>query len=256
MGKKLIGVVGLPPLPHRFNNTLSMGELTDRALGEAGILARGGVDTVIIQNLHDLPPGPDEQIETAAYMTAITAAVRREFREMILGVNVLSGDPRASIAIAAASGCDFVRIKTYVGGVVATDGYENGCCSLAVSYRHRIGANRVRIYADVFDRMSSKVGSKEIGFMASQAVGYGKADGVIVSGESIDQSVAFAGQIRAKIGSRKILLGGGANLSTMEKWAPLFDGAIVGLAFRKSGYASEYDEEAIRRFCGEYRKYQ
>jgi len=256
MAKTLIGVVGLAPLPHRFNNTMSMEQLTESALNEARILYRGGADSIIVQNLHDLPPGPDEQIETAAYMSAITAEIRREVGDMELGVNVLSGDPRANIAIAAATGCSYVRLKTYVGGVIATDGYENGCCSLAISYRHKINADHVKIYADVFDRMSSKVGTKDIGFMASQAVGYGKADGVIVSGANIDESIALAEAVRGKIGSKKLLLGGGANLDTMTKWAPVFDAAVVGLAFRKSGYSSEYDEEVIKRFCGEFDKYR
>ncbi len=255
MKKILIGVVGLPPLPHRFNNTMSMSELIDYSVEEARLLAKGGVDSIIVQNLHDLPPGVDEQIETAAYMSVLTREIKRVTNGISLGVNVQTADPRANLAIAAACECDYVRIKNYVGAVVATDGIDNGCCSQAISYRHKINADQVKIYADVFDRMSSKLGEKDLGFMVSQALGYGKADAVIITGSNINESIEMGKIAKSKAEKKPVLLGGGANLEDMEKWARVFDGAIVGIAFREDGYSSKYDPEKIKAFIKEYRKY-
>lgn len=247
--KILIGVIGLPPLPYRFNSTLSLGEITARAVEEARILCAGGVDSAIIQNLHDLPPTPDSSTEVAAYMTAVTCEVRRQVPDLGLGVNVLQDDYRAALAVAAAADCAYVRLKSYVGASMASNGYSGGCCSQAIDYRHRIGADHIRIYADVMERMSRALGKEDPAFQASQAVGFGKADGAVITGDSIEQAVSFGTLARKSVPTGKALwLGGGATLENMAQWADVFDGVIVGLGFRQAGYSSPYCAEKVRAF--------
>lgn len=247
--KTLIGVIGLPPLPHRFNNRLALAEITVRAVEEARCLWAGGVDSAIIQNLHDLPPTPNSSVEVAAYMTAVSCAVRERVPELPLGVNVLQDDYRAALAVAAAADCAYVRLKSYVGAAIATSGYSEGCCSFAIDYRHHIGADHVCIWADVMERMSRSLGKEDVAFQASQAVGFGKADAVILTGKDIDQAAEYGAVARSSMpAGKKLLLGGGATLENMEKWAGVFDGAIVGLGFRQSGYDSPYSPEKIRAF--------
>ena len=247
--KLLIGVIGLPPLPHRFNSTMSLGAITALAVQEARILHEGGVDSAIVQNLHDLPPTPDSSTEVAAYMTAVACEIRRQVPELELGVNVLQDDYRAALAVAAAAGCSYVRLKSYVGASMASHGYSEGCCAQAIDYRHRIGADHIRIYADVMERMSRVLGKEDPAFQASQAVGFGKADGAVLTGDTIEQAVSFGTLARKVVPPQKALwLGGGATLENMEKWADVFDGVIVGLGFRQAGYASPYSTEKIRAF--------
>lgn len=248
MGKLLIGVVGVEPLPHRFNNRHTILEITHRAVEEAKQLAQGGVDSVIVQNLHDLPPTPDSAAEVAAYMTAVGCEIRRQLPGLEMGINVLVDDYRAALAAAAATNSAYVRLKSYVGAAVATSGYSEGCCAKAIEYRKKIGANHVKIYADINERMSRNLAKEDMAFLAGQAVGFGKADAVIITGDTLEQAVQFGMQARGAVGGKLMLLGGGATLDTMSRWAPCFDGAIVGLALRENGYGSPYSPQKIQAF--------
>lgn len=255
MAKKLIGVVGLPPLPNRFNNTLSLDEIIEKTVQEATILAEGGVDSAIVQNLHDLPPTPGSSVEVAAYMTAVLCAMHRGVPCLSTGVNVLVDDYKAALAAAAAAGSGYVRLKSYVGAAIATHGYSQGCCAQAIDYRHRIGADHVQIYADVQERMSRSLAKEDCGFLAGQAVGFGKADAVIITADTVEQAVECAKKARTAVGNKPLVLGGGANLDNMALWAPHFDAVIVGLGLRESGYQSAYSATKINAFCKKLRSF-
>src|SRR5439155_19909136 len=101
---------------------LSVEELSQQAVHEAALLADGGVDAIMLENMHDLPylnrrVGP----EIVAGMTVVCAAVRAAV-SIPLGVQVLAGANRAAIAVAHSTGCQFVRCEGFVFSHVADEG--------------------------------------------------------------------------------------------------------------------------------------
>lgn len=80
----LIGMVHVGPLPgtplHRPEDH-SVTRLIDKACREAEIYSRLGVDSILVENMHDLPYVAKDQVghETTAVMTAICREVRKVF---------------------------------------------------------------------------------------------------------------------------------------------------------------------------------
>src|SRR5215510_8851243 len=89
--KPIIGVIHVGALPGAPANTHAVGEIIAQAVREATIYRDGGVDGVIIENMHDTPylrgsVGP----EIVAAMAIIGHAVKIECR-LPTGVQILAG---------------------------------------------------------------------------------------------------------------------------------------------------------------------
>ena len=80
--------------------------------------------------------------ETIAIMSAVGRLLKREFPALELGIIVQAHDPYAAIAIAQASGADFVRIKVFSGAMLKSEGVRNGIGIEAKNYRTMLDAMR------------------------------------------------------------------------------------------------------------------
>src|SRR4051812_15600120 len=106
--KPLVGVIHVGALPGTPRSRMSVGELTDSAVREAVVYRDGGVDALLVENMHDVPylrgaVGP----EIVAAMTAVARAVKAESR-MPTGVQILAGANLEAVAVAHAAGLDYV----------------------------------------------------------------------------------------------------------------------------------------------------
>jgi membrane complex biogenesis BtpA family protein len=235
----LIGMIHVGALPGTPRSGLSVGELARAAVAEAAVLAGGGVDAVILENMHDVPylnrrVGP----EIVAAMTAICSAVR-ESVTLPLGVQVLAGANCEAVAVAHAAGCQFVRCEGFVFSHVADEGLmAEADAGPLLRFRKMIGADDVAVIADVKKKHSSHAITADVNIAetAKAAVLFG-ADGVVVTGTatgepaSIDDVVAVAGAI-----DHAIFIGSG---TTPENVAPLaghVDAFIVGSFLKRDGY--------------------
>jgi uncharacterized protein len=233
--KLAIGMVHLLPLPGSEDyRGGGLGQILEQALAEAHTLANGGVDAIMIQNTGDLPPAPEGEPETIAYMSAIGAALRREVASPI-GVNVLANGAVSALAVAHAIGAAFVRIKVYVGAVVATEGLLTGAARQALEFRRKIGAEQIAIAADIFDRTSAPVGDLPIEVAADLALRHGHADALIVSGFTIADALARVRAIKAAIPGAIVLAGGGTTADNVGQFLEYCDGVIVGSSIKNTG---------------------
>src|SRR4029079_5487495 len=120
----LIGVIHLPALagaPGSSDPADALQRAGLQAVKEAQILVKAGFDGLILENFGDVPFYKTQvPPETIASMSVIAAAVREAARKVSLGINVLRNDARAAMAIAAVTGCDFIRVNV-LSGVSATD---------------------------------------------------------------------------------------------------------------------------------------
>ena len=51
----LIGMIHVGALPGTPRSAKSVGKLAESAVGEAKVLADGGVDAIMLENMHDMP---------------------------------------------------------------------------------------------------------------------------------------------------------------------------------------------------------
>lgn len=147
----LIGAIHLPALPgspHYKGQPVA--EIAAFAVEEAHAYIDNGFDGVIVENHWDIPflkPG-EHGYETAASMGVVTAAVVAEFGKAV-GVSILSNAGECGVAAAWAAGASFVRVNQWANAYIANEGFIEGQAAKTTRFRHRIGADPVRIFADV-----------------------------------------------------------------------------------------------------------
>ena len=104
MKGRVIGMVQTRPLPGSYRNR---GErisfITEQALEETRILAECGVQSVILQNMGDMPIRQQSAPEAIAYLSVVAQAIRRSFPALCLGV-LVNWDGVAALAVADAAG--------------------------------------------------------------------------------------------------------------------------------------------------------
>ncbi len=245
MSRTFIGVIHLPPLPGSPRGG-SLDAALARALHDIDALREGGADGVILENFGDAPfaPGPVEPITVAA-MARIAAALRPRFQGMF-GINVLRNDARAALAIAAATGADFIRVNIHVGAMVTDQGLIQGDARSTLLDRARFGSG-VQIAADVLVKHATPLGHPSLPAIARDTAYRGLADMLIVTGSGTGQPhdpVALRA-VRRAVPDRPVWVGSGVEPAVASQLDA--DGAIVGTYLHEDGCLSRpLDVERVR----------
>jgi membrane complex biogenesis BtpA family protein len=202
--------------------------------GESG---GGGVDGLMLENFGDAPfhPGPVPG-HVLTHMAALAAELRRRF-DLPLGINVLRNDACGALAVAHAVGAEFIRVNVLRGARVTDQGVIEGKAHELLRLRRNLGAEHIRILADVAVKHSAPLGSTPIEQEAADAAQRGGADALLVSGTATGRAVDLATlrRVRAVAGGRPILLGSGVTPETVEPYLPEADGLIAGTALKEGG---------------------
>ncbi len=181
--RALIGVLHLRPLPGAPRAVEALEAVIETAVAEARAYETGGFHALIMENTHDRPyrkgtAGP----EVVAAMTAVGREVRQASR-LPLGVQVLAGANREALAIALAIGGAFVRVEGYVFAHVADEGLIEAGAGDLLRYRRNIGAEAVRVFADVKKKHSAHAITADVDLAeTAHAAEFFLADGLVVSG--------------------------------------------------------------------------
>ena len=251
----VIAALHLPPFPaSRHPAAQPIHEAVEHALRNTEKAVRAGVKALYIQDLNDVPVAPHIPTHTVAGMTAVGTALRREFPELALGVCLMGHGAKEPLAIAQAIGAQFVRLKVYVGAMVKAEGILQGCSYEAISYRSQIGAEDIAILADVYDRTGEPLGRLPLVDESRQAAVFGRADGLVLTGMSWDESLDMLGQVKAANFGVPLLLGGGATADNIAEALQLADGVVVSSTFKAVGgwtrqsLLAEWDEGRIAAF--------
>lgn len=249
-GKKpVIGMVQLPPLAGGSGyRGGGFADVMEAALSEASVLAENGVDSLMVQNLGDIPVDMHATGVQIAWMTAVTAELRRRYK-LPVGLNLLENDAEAMFAIASAADADFVRIKIYVGAMMTPFGLETAQAHKAIKARNAWNADKVAIFADVHDRTGTPVASGGFIEDVEFAVRLGGADGLVLTGKTYPQTLEMVSQARAKYPSVPILVGGSVTAANFAETMTNASGAIVSTAMKGSGSAvGRFVPEKVKEF--------
>ena len=232
LNKPVIGMIHLRPLPGSAAYAGGgSGPALEQAMADGRLLDAAGVDAILLQNTGDLPAMADGGPETIANMTAIGTLLRQELKAPF-GVNILANGTESALAVAAAIGAVFVRIKVYVGAVVGIGGIIQGSAQRAQDFRGRIDARNIEIAADVYDRTSRPLGDMPIEDVAHYASFHGAASALVVTGGSVDESLDRLRRVKATVPSLPVYAGGGTTKDNVKQFMAVCDGVIVGNAVK------------------------
>jgi len=258
---RVMAALHLPPM-HCLANPRGwpLAEIVRYALRNARIAFAGGVDALYIQDLGDYPVAPETQPHTIARMTAVGTALRERHPDAALGICLMSHGAEGPLAVAEAIDGDFVRLKVYVGAMVKAEGILQGCSHEAVQYRAAIRGEHIAILADIYDRTGMPVAPSPVAEAARQAVTFGRADGLVLTGRSLDESTALVNQVRQAGVSAPLLIGGGVGAETVAQALDVADAVIVSTALKRDGswtqaaLASDWDTAKIETLVAAARK--
>lgn len=251
----LIGMIHLRPLPGspRFRPNEGVEATYEQALREGRMLQSAGFDGLIVENGWDVPFVPPDRVghETSAAMAIALRLLRDELR-IPIGVNCLANAVEASIAIAAAGGGAFVRANQWVNAYVANEGLLNGRAGEVTRYRRAIGADEVRIWADVLVKLGSHALTADRP-LAEQArdLDWFDADAVIVTGRRLADPPIFDDVVEVRSATDlAVVIGSGVTPENLGQLLSVADAAIVGSALKDGGvWWGEMSVDAVQRIA-------
>jgi len=254
--RALVGVVHLQALPGTPHNTLSPEEIVERALAEAEILTEAGFDAIILENMHDRPylnkeVGP----EIVATMARACAEVRK-ITSLPLGLQILAAANEAAVAVAHATGVDFVRAEGFVFGHMADEGLIEATAGPLLRFRKKIGATRVKILCDIKKKHCSHSITADVSLAeTAKAAEFFCADGLVVTGvatgektdpEDLNEALQATGL--------PIWIGSGVTLENIADYGKAH-GLIVGSWIKEEGdWRRPIDPERCVRLAAAFKE--
>ncbi len=252
--RALIGMLHVGPLPgsprHRDSGQ-GIDEQITRAVAEAEIYRAAGFHGLLIENMFDRPylrshVGP----EVVATMSVIGREVRRSV-PLPLGVQVLAAANEEALAVALACGASFIRAEGFVFAHVADEGLIEADAGPLLRYRATVGAEHVRVFADIKKKHSSHALTADVDIVeTARAAEFSLADGVIVTGISTGRAAdpADVNGVAAAVGI-PVLVGSGVTPDNVAAFAAA-DGLIVGSSVKQRGdWRLSLDADATTRLA-------
>jgi len=248
VNRPLIGVVHLQALPGTPASKLDIAAIASIAVEEARAYEEAGFHGVMMDNTHDRPYlkaniGP----EITAAMAVIGAEIRKAVA-LPLGVQVHAGPNSSAMAVALASGASFVRVEGFVFAHVADEGLIEGSAGALLRYRRAIGADHIRVFADIKKKHSAHAITADVDIVeTAKAAEFFAVDGVIVSGVATGEptdpnevnSVAEAVSVPTIVGS-------GITAENIHAY-PNADAFIVGSSIKQEElWSNPIDAERAR----------
>jgi len=250
-------MVHVGALPGTPRNTMKMSAIISEALRETLILTEGGVDAIMIENMHDRPylnrnAGP----EIVAAMTSIAVEIKQAFN-IPFGIQILAGANKEALAVALATGFDFIRAEGFVFGHVADEGWMNSDAGELLRYRKQIGAEHIQIFTDIKKKHSSHAVTSDISITeTAKAAEFFLSDAVIVTGGATGEKTAVD-EVKAVKNAVKIpvLIGSGIDSENIHEFWDFADAFIVGSSLKKDGkWENEVEKTRVVQLMDEVTK--
>jgi uncharacterized protein len=247
--KPVIAMVHFPGLPGRPRHDREAGRnrLLDVVGRDLEVLQEAGVDALLFCNENDIPyqlaVGPEIPAAMAAVIGELHPSIRVPF-----GVNVL-WDPRASLAVARATGAVFIR-------EVLTGVYESDMGLIApslgdlASYRDAIGAAEIGLFGNITPEFASTIGNRTVAERARSSAFLG-LDAILISGPAAGVPFAMSDLRAAKeaVPGTPVLANTGVTADRLAETLAVADGVIVGTSLKVDGITwNPVDPDRARRF--------
>lgn len=248
--KPILGMVHLLPLPGSPQYEGDMQGVLDRASLDARTLERGGVNALIVENFHDVPFFAETtEPETVAAMTLVAHEVSGAV-SVPVGINVLRNSWQAAIAIAYTVGGIFVRLNVLTDVMLTDQGLITGPAAQMARYIRFLGAERVKVFADIYCKHGAPLARRPLGVVARDTVHRAMADAIIISGEESSDPPPREDLegVKQTLSDTPVLIGSGMTAAHVEllRYA---DGAIFGYGAKRGGIMSNpVDPQLVQEF--------
>jgi len=247
-------MVHVQALPGTPQNRFSMNEIIQRALNDAKVLEQGGIDAIMIENMHDRPylnrkVGP----EITAAMTALAVEIRKIVK-LPLGIQILAGANKEALSVALAAGFDFIRAEGFVFGHLADEGMMNSDAADLLRFRKQIEAEHIQIYTDIKKKHSSHSISSDVTIAEmAKAAEFFLSDGVIVTGNATGEKASKEELCSVKAAVKlPLLIGSGIDANNLKEYWDLANAFIVGSSLKIDGnWINDVDPVRVAEFMHE-----
>jgi membrane complex biogenesis BtpA family protein len=249
--KFLAAMIAVLPLP---GSPLYDGDdqrVIDQALSDLEHYKKAGVDSILLENDHDLPyiqPPLDER--GVALMTGIAKEVRNRFDGPI-GIQMLEAANITSLEIAAEADLDYIRVEAFVFAHVGGSGIINGSAGKILRRRKELHAEHIKVFADVKKKHGSHSLTIDLDIKDEiMQAEFFLADGVIVTSQFTGINPDKSDLVKAKsVTKLPVLIGSGMTPENIQEYLSLADGFIVGSCFRKDGkFLEKLEPDRLDRF--------
>jgi uncharacterized protein len=242
--KALIGMVHLGALPGTPFAKDDLASIQDTAVREAQMLADAGFDGVIVENMNDRPfthgvKGPEIVSSMTRVLLAVREALDAHERKLILGIQVLSGGNKEALAIAQATGAEFIRVENFVFAHIADEGLlPQAEAGELLRYRRQIGADHIRVCVDVKKKHASHAITADISLPeAAEAAQFFGADALIVTGTATGKPTSPTDVAAvSRVTDLPVMVGSGVTPSSVPELLAYADALIVGSYLKQMGY--------------------
>jgi hypothetical protein len=252
LGKKkvVIGMVHLLPLPGTpFYHEGNMEQTLEKAVADAMALYQGGADGCLIQTVDRVYPAADEaDYARVAAMAAIVKAVADATGPTFqIGVQIMLNALKASVAVAKVCNGSFLRCTALVGATLSASGMVEANPHDFLTYRARLGANHIKLIAEVQSRHFQWLGDRPLAEVARMATRAG-AHAVEVAHPDEDTNARLVRNIKQAMPHLPVILGGYTTHENVTRRLAEADGAFVGACFEPEGWGGRVDVERVREY--------
>ncbi|NOZ46978.1 MAG: BtpA/SgcQ family protein [Chlorobi bacterium] len=246
--KPIIGMIHLQALPGTPFNKFSPKVIIEKAVEEAKIYLDYGIDSILIENMHDLPYlNRNIGHEITSLMSIIGYEIKK-ITNLPIGIQVLAGANMQAISVAYSANLDYIRAEGFVFAHIADEGLMNADAAELLRFRKQIGAGHILVFADIKKKHSSHSITKDLSILeTAKAAIFSKCDGVIITGNATSEPIHFneLEQLAQNI-DFPIIAGSGITKKNIATYYPHCDAFIVGSYFKKDGlWSNEIDKKRI-----------
>jgi membrane complex biogenesis BtpA family protein len=234
--KTIIGMIHVDALPGTPRFDSSMPEIIAKARDEARLYQQGGIDVLMIENMHDVPFDRHVGPEITAAMAVVGYEVKKA-TGLRCGIQILAAANKEALGAAQAAGLDFVRAEGFVFGHLADEGYIDGCSAEMLRYRRQIGADNILVITDVKKKHSSHAITADVDIVeTAHAAEFFLSDGVIVTGMATgtEANLEELQSVKAAV-DIPVLVGSGVTVENVDRYLAVADALIIGSHFKYGG---------------------
>lgn len=258
----ILGVIHIPPFLPPFVEAVDeelIQKVEDFICSELKIWVDGGVQGVFLQDAYHYPKGQRASAETIALMTRFALAAKKT-ADIPLGLILEEHDPEGLLGVARAVPLDFIRVKVYVGAMVKSDGIITGCAGELYKKQWELNLSKTtNIFTDIYDRTGKPLAPLELEEMCRQAVEFGNADGIILTGGSFRESIDMLSKVKDRV-RVPLFIGGSSTKENLAETLKYADGCVLYSSVvnvddsAPRGWGKRLDPQKLKSYMEKVRK--
>ncbi len=256
--KPIIAMVHFPALPGSplYSKDKGIEFIIESAQKDLIALQKAGVDAVMFGNENDRPYELNVNVASTATMAFVIGKLKKDIM-VPFGVNVL-WDPISTIALATATGANFVR-EIFTGTYASDMGFWSPHAAKAMRYRNSLNSENILMFFNVSAEFANSLDKRSVADRAKSVEFSSVPDAILVSGQITGESVDINDLklTKEKVLNTPVLANTGVTHENFEDILQVADGAIIGSSLKIDGNTwNPVDEKRAVSFMEKVKKFR